>query len=245
MTTDTTPAQAHNPDLRVLAAGYLMPEGYGSTILGRRTWLNTEGKPTPRLDPMDLSWSSLFTVPSPRFGRMSPLTRLGLMAVELLGVDFAGMTDAQRTETGLCLVSPLGSIATDIEFIREPGPGAFTYTLPSSVIGEVCIRHKLRGPCLCLMSAGTAGRGPIEEAVERIAMGEARGMLCLLCEAAGTGAPLLNYALDPQPDFCWYAYALYLERQEGAGKAGYPLPADTPPCGIDIRQLCLDLCGKL
>lgn len=222
-----------------LAASYLTPEGYGSHTLGRRSW------PAGRRELMDIAWSSLFPVPCSRFGRMSPLTRLGLMAVELLDVGFAEMTEEHRTRLGICMFSPSGSIATDIEFLREPGPGVFTYTLPSSVIGEVCIRHRLRGPTLCLMSAGCAGRGILEEAVERMAMGEAESMLCLLCEARGPEAgTFLNYALAPDNNFCWYASALYLARKDAARGQGKAVAKGVFPSGADIHGMCLEMCEE-
>lgn len=228
----------------IRAASYMTPDGYGSSTLGRRPWLDAEGKPCKRSDLMSLSWSSMFAAPCPRFGRMSSLTRLGLMTVELLDAGFAGMTEAQRTDTGLCMLSPCGSLETDIDFLREISPGTFTYTLPSSVIGEVCIRHRLRGPGLCLMSAEeNAGRGIVEEACERIAMGEAEAMVCLLCDAPGPDARnILNSALDMQDGICWYSHGLYLVRKDTA--QGLEQAADTgvPASGADIRRISLDLC---
>jgi len=105
-----------------LAASYLTPEGYGSSALGRHPWLDGHGKPCAGKELMEISWSSMFASPCSRFGRMSPLTRLGLMAVELLDVGFADMTEEQRTETGICMFSPFGSMATDIEFLRDISP---------------------------------------------------------------------------------------------------------------------------
>ena len=223
-----------------LAASYMTPEGYGSNALGRRVWLDGQGEPCSKAL-MDISWSSLFSSPCSRFGRMSLLTRLGLMAVELLDIGFAEMTEEQRTETGICMFSPLGSLATDIEFLREISPNTFTYTLPSSVIGEVCIRHRLRGPGLCLMSGGSAGRGIVEEASERIAMGEAEAMLCLSCDAGGPGARnILNSALDMNDSFCWYAYGLYLVRKNVAHGLGTAVVQGSERAGADIRRICLD-----
>ena len=227
-----------------LAASYMTPEGYGSSTIGRRSWLDGHGNPSEGKELMDISWSSIFASPCSRFGRMSPLTRLGLMTIELLHVGFGDMTEDQRTNLGVCMLSPFGSMATDIEFLRDPGPGTFTYTLPSSVIGEVCIRHRLRGPGLCLMSGGSGGRGIVEEASERIAMGEAESMLCLLCDARGTEAGiLLNSALDSIGKFCWYAYGLYLMRKDAARSPGKAVVTGLSPCGADIREMCLDLCG--
>ena len=232
------------PDVVATAAGFLTPEGYGSSAFGRRPWLDGSGQPCARPELMDIAWSSLFAAPCPRFGRMSPLARAGLMAVELLDPGFAALTDAQRTDTGVCMVSPSGPVETDLEFLRTLSPAAFTYTLSAAVLGEVCIRHRLRGPGLCLMSGGSGGRGVVEEAAERIALGEAAFMVCLACEAVGPEArALVNYALDKHSPFCWYAYGLFLARKDAAPGPGRALPAGGGPGGVKLRDLCLDLCG--
>jgi len=228
-----------------LAASYMTPEGFGSSALGRRPWMDGHGKPCERKELMGIPWLSLFSAPCPRFGRMSPLTRLGLMAVELLDVGFADMTEEQRTDTGICMLSPFGSMATDIEFLREIGPATFTYTLPSSVIGEVCIRHRLRGPGLCLMSEEDTGRSIVAEACERIAMGEAESMLCLVCDAPGAEIrDLLKYALDQNGKFWWYAYALYLVRTDTVRGPGKTVAEMVSASGVDLCGMCLDLCGN-
>ncbi len=228
-------------EVTALAASYIAPDGYGSSRLGRRSWLDGHGAPCNNKDLMEISWSAMFSSPCSRFGRMSPLTRLGLMAVELLDAGLAEMTDEQRTNTGICMCSPFGSMATDIEFLRDNSPNTFTYTLPSSVMGEVCIRHRLRGPGLCLMSEGSAGRGIVEEAAERIFSGEAHAMLCLLCEARGAETrEVINSALDKNGGFCWYAYGLYLVRGDGSEGRGKALALGGEPSGADIRRICLD-----
>ena len=225
----------------VQAASYLTPDGYGSRQLGRRPWLDPAGKPMTGRDLMTISWSAMFAESCPRFGRMSPLARLGLMAVELLDAGFASMTDGQRTNTGICMLSPSGSLITDIEFLRDLSPATFTYTLPSSVIGEVCIRHRLRGPGLCLMSGEQVGRSLIAEASERLAMGEAEGMLCLMCEAGGPEVrELTNNVLDRADDFCWYAYALFLTRQDAGATTGQTALPD----GADLARLCWATCDR-
>jgi hypothetical protein len=133
-------------------------------------------------------------------------------------------------------------MTTDIEFLRELSPATFTYTLPSSVIGEVCIRHKLRGPGLCLMSEATDGRGIVEEAVERLVMGEAEAMLCLSCEVRSGEQDIPKYVLDRDDEFCWYAYGLFLVRDDGIRGAGAALVKGAS--GVDIRRTCLDRCGR-
>jgi len=223
------------------AASYLTPEGYGSSHIGCREWPVGEDGTNVCSDPTTIAWSSLFTEPCSRFGRMDALSRLGLMAVELLDAGFAGLTDAQRTDVGVCMVTPSGSVSTDIQFLDDLSPSTFIYTLPSGVIGEVCIRHHLRGPSLCLMSGDDVARGALAEAAERIAMGEAEAMLCIDCEARNPVAQqALNSALDKESDFCWYVHGLYLTGKALSDASDRVVAPDVAAAGI--RRLCRELC---
>jgi hypothetical protein len=232
-------------DIVAVSASYLLPESYGSIDRGSCQW-SLEGKEDHVAhNPGTISWSSLFDTSCSRFGRMDLLSKLSMMAVELLDVDFSGMTDDKRAQVGICTLSPHGSIATDIEFLREIGPSTFIYTLPSSAIGEICIRHQLKGPALCLTSKEETGRTIVEEATERIAMGEADSMLCLACDVRTPSAnSILNSALDNQPNFCWYAYCLYLERKEKTRYQEKVVIKASDPSSLDIRKTCLELCRK-
>jgi len=227
----------------VLKASYMTPEGYGSSVFGNKEWPENGEKQSAGKDLMGVSWSSLFSSSCSRFGRMSPLCRLGLMTVELLDAGFADMSDEEKREIGVCMVSNYGTISTDMSFLQNISPSIFVYTLPSNVIGEVCIRHRLMGPSLCLMSEGDSRRGIIEEASERIAMCEASAMLCLLCDARTPdtqGIP--KSELDKNMDFCWYAYAVYLVRKGLAHGKGNTIPHGSVGSAADIRRICLDLC---
>ena len=119
----------------------------------------------------------------PRFGRLDLLSRLSLLAVELLGFDFSTLPPDR---VGICLVVRAGSISTDADYWSGrnnpggPSPLLFTYTLPSSAIGEIAIRHRLTGPVLCLVGGETLalseGRGFIER-------GEADAVVSVFCDA--------------------------------------------------------------
>ncbi|MBT3191327.1 MAG: hypothetical protein HN341_02105 [Verrucomicrobia bacterium] len=221
------------------SASYLTPEGFGNSSSGSRQWPGEDGAPADPMDLAGISWSSLFDSPCPRFGRMDLLSRLGLMAVELLGVDFAARSDDERRETGVALLTPTGSLSTDLAFLRDISPSTFVYTLPSSVVGEMCIRHRLQGPQLCLTSGSSGGRTILDEAAERIHLGEARAMLCLACEARSADAvEALDFALAKPSPFCWDVYALYLV--QGAG--GETPKEKTVGAGVEVRAACLDLC---
>ncbi|MCK6500944.1 MAG: hypothetical protein L6Q38_15815 [Nitrospira sp.] len=167
----------------VAAASYLGPEGWGDAQTGCRAWPPSVATAVRRGELDGIHWSMVSDTDPSRFARMDPMCRLGLMAVEILRVNWDSMTAAQRESVGVCLETQLGSIDTDIRFLQTTRPSLFAYTLPSTLIGEVCIRYRLKGPSLCLMnSAGDEGSA-LAEATEWIRTGAASGVICLGCEA--------------------------------------------------------------
>ena len=123
-----------------------------------------------------------------RFGRLDLLSRLAVLAVESLGIDFNGFA---RDRIAICLNVRAGSLSTDVEYWRGrdqaggPSPMLFTYTLPSSAIGEIAIRHRLTGPNLCLI--GSDG-DVLTEATQWIDRAEADGCICVTCDAVTPAA---------------------------------------------------------
>src|SRR5213595_270808 len=83
--------------------------------------------------------------PGPRFGRLDLLSRLAVLAVESLQVDFDSVP---RDRIGICLAVRAGSLTTDVEYWKDrdaaggPSPTLFAYTLPSSALGEIAIRYR-------------------------------------------------------------------------------------------------------
>lgn len=147
-----------------------------------------------------------------RFSRLDLLSRLAVLAVEPLSAHFGA---TPRDRIGICLSARAGSISTDVEYwegrdrVGGPSPTLFAYTLPSSAIGEIAIRHRLRGPNLCWV--GHEER-VMEEAGELLRRGEADACLCLACDVVTPGA---SSALGETP--AARAAALYLRRGgEGA-----------------------------
>jgi 3-oxoacyl-(acyl-carrier-protein) synthase len=118
----------------------------------------------------------------PRFGRMDLLCQLSLLAVERLGVKF---DDLPRERIAILLAAGAGSLATDVAYWqgREAAgglsPTLFTYTLPSSAMGEIAIRHRITGPGLCFVGDG---REVLPEARGMILRGEADGCVCVVAD---------------------------------------------------------------
>ncbi|HEY4416623.1 MAG TPA: beta-ketoacyl synthase N-terminal-like domain-containing protein [Verrucomicrobiae bacterium] len=122
----------------------------------------------------------------PRFGRLDLQSRLALLAVAALKIDFAGLA---RDRVGICLAASASSLTTDVNFwqgrngIGGPSPTLFAYTLPSAAVGEIAIHFGLTGPNLCFVADETILK---PEATDLIQRGEADycvGVYCHLLSA--------------------------------------------------------------
>ncbi len=227
----------------ITAAGCVAAWGTGSHRAPPRLW-----PAAGTGNPPAFTWSSLFATPCPRFGRMDPLSKLGVAAAEMMGVDFAGRTPGERESVGVCLGTPEGSLSVDVEVWRTrgspggPAPALFTYTLPSASIGEICIRYGLKGPNLCLMlSAADSGR-LLRESVEWLERGEAGGVVCVFARAVDAGAAVVG-APAGMGSAGAFAGALYLERPGTAADRGRPVLRRVTPADGDVPAIVESLCG--
>jgi len=184
----------------VRAASVLDRGGFGIRGRGMSPWPAAQARALGG-DPAALVWPAFLASPCPRFGRMDALSKLGVLAVELLGIDFAALPGGVRENLGVCLETRDGAIDSDRRFLATSSPTVFTYTLPSTVLGELCIRHRLQGPVLCLMAAAPGGRGALDQAVEWLASGEVAACLALGCESEDRTAcaAFLEQGTDPVP----------------------------------------------
>jgi hypothetical protein len=84
----------------------------------------------------------------PKFHKMDLLSKLGWVATEILLQDMP-MDQYTPEDTGVVLANTSSSLDTDeryYETVQEiASPALFVYTLPNIVIGEISIRHKLKG----------------------------------------------------------------------------------------------------
>jgi 3-oxoacyl-(acyl-carrier-protein) synthase len=117
-----------------------------------------------------------------RFGRLDLSSRLALLAVELLGVDFGKFS---RDRVAICLAASAGSLSTDFDFwtgrdgVGGPSPTLFAYTLPSAALGEITIRHRLTGPNLCFVGDD---KMLLPEATDLLRRSEADACVCVFCQ---------------------------------------------------------------
>jgi 3-oxoacyl-(acyl-carrier-protein) synthase len=222
-------------DFAVHAASYLGPEGFGNDQTGLRAWPGPLQEDLARGELNGLHWSLLSGSDPSRFLRMDLMCRLGFMAAELLGANFDAMPAARRRRLGVCVESFTGSLDADIRFAQTPRPSIFAYTLPSTVIGEICIRFGLKGPVLSLISPDTNGANVIIEALEWLRHDDAEMILCLGIEAMNSSTadsvPLPKNLLPRS----WHGAALLLGRAEKSPRE----KCFTPGALADVcRQLC-------
>jgi hypothetical protein len=89
----------------------------------------------------------------PKFFKMDPLCKLAFLAAETLlsGIRLTDLAAPERT--AVVMANRSSSLDTDRSYaasIRDksnyfPSPGLFVYTLPNIMIGEICIRHQIKG----------------------------------------------------------------------------------------------------
>jgi 3-oxoacyl-(acyl-carrier-protein) synthase len=223
-------------DFVIHAASYLGPEGFGNDQTGLRAWPSPLKENLARGELDGLHWSLLSDSDPSRFLRMDLMCRLGFMAAELLAVNFDAMSDARRDRLGVCAESFTGSLDTDIRFAQTPRPSIFAYTLPSTVVGEICIRFRLKGPVLSLISPATNGANAIAEAVEWLRDGDAEMALCLGIEAMN-GSTANSVSLPENLlSRDWHGAALLLGHSENS-------PREKPFVSGALAEVCRKLCS--
>ncbi len=223
-------------DCVIHAASRLGPDGFGNDLTGLRAWPASLQENLRRGELDGLHWSHLSAADPSRFLRMDLMCRLGFLAVELLAVDFDALPDARRERLGVCVESFAGSLDTDIRFLQTPRPSTFAYTLPSTVIGEICIRHRFKGPVLSLISPDTQGANALAEGAEWVRLGDAEMTLCLGIEAwnrSTVGAIAWPESLSPRH---WHALALLLGRPENS-------PREKPLTAGSLHEVCRKRCA--
>ena len=94
-----------------------------------------------------------FEIKYPKYYKMDNLSKLGFLASEILLKKTAVKDKYKDEEIAIILSNGSSSIDSDIKYqktIRDkdryfPSPSVFVYTLANVVIGEICIRHKIKG----------------------------------------------------------------------------------------------------
>lgn len=91
----------------------------------------------------------------PKFYKMDGLSKLGWLAAEYLLKGKSIHNENDPFFAGIVLASRNSSLDADFKYYQSvssvPSPALFVYTLPNIVIGEICIRHKLKGENACFI----------------------------------------------------------------------------------------------
>lgn len=122
------------------------------------------------------------------FRRLDVASRALVLACEALGLA-AVLPARDRERTAIVVATSLGCLDADRQFARSLGAEMldapiFPYTLPSTCVGEIALRHGLRGPGVCLSTPpGEHGLG-FAEAVSLLATGDADAVVAATVDVA-------------------------------------------------------------
>lgn len=169
-----------------------------------------------------------------RFGRLDLQSRLALLAVASLKINFGALP---RDRIGIVLGTSAGSLTTDVNFwngrngVGGPSPTLFAYTLPSAASGEIAIHFGLTGPDLCFVGDD---KMLLPEAADLIRSGKIGGCVCVFCEVIS--ADLAKIISVPAAAS---ACAMFLRSGEGTQN----LP-ELREFDRDMKLLCALLCAK-
>jgi len=85
----------------------------------------------------------------PKFYKMDPLSKLGVLASELLLRESDWKQHHKPEQVALVLANAHASLDTDVRYFESTktmaSPSLFVYTLSNIVAGEICIRHGIKG----------------------------------------------------------------------------------------------------
>jgi hypothetical protein len=85
----------------------------------------------------------------PKFHKVDRLSKLGLLASELLMRSNTTKQKHNPNQIALVLANSHASLDTDVRYLESTktmaSPSLFVYTLSNIVAGEICIRHGLKG----------------------------------------------------------------------------------------------------
>jgi hypothetical protein len=95
-----------------------------------------------------------------KFFKMDNLSKLATLAAESLLKDTELYQIADKDNMAVVLANTSSSLVTDAKYQQTindpenyfPSPSLFVYTLPNIAIGEICIKHKIYGENIFLIS---------------------------------------------------------------------------------------------
>lgn len=107
-----------------------------------------------KLSPFLLALYRHVKIDYPKFYKMDNLSKLGLLASEILIKDESVIKQYHPEEIGIVIENANASLDTDIKYyqtVEMASPALFVYTLPNILIGEICIRNNFKGENACFV----------------------------------------------------------------------------------------------
>jgi Beta-ketoacyl synthase, N-terminal domain len=170
----------------------------GKRMIDKFTRWETVGAADPDVSGLPpLKGRYFCTEPTPRFGRMDLLCKLGLCAAELC---MAHAPELTRKDVALIGGSMLGCLEVDAQYhdtLLKGGPAGaspalFVYTLPSMFLGEIAIKFGLRGRTSYINAGTLSAIAAFANGVRLIETGREQAVLVVAAEASGTAAGQLE-----------------------------------------------------
>lgn len=161
----------------VAAIGVVDPEGIRGSAGIHRTWREL-GVPAPG---DGRTFRAVFGRGDETFRRLDVASRTLVLACEAAGLDRVLLPE-RRAGTALVIETTIGCLDADLQFAASMraemcDAPIFPYTLPSTCLGEVALRHGLRGISVCLAVAPGERGEALAEAVRLLASGEATAVV--------------------------------------------------------------------
>jgi 3-oxoacyl-[acyl-carrier-protein] synthase II len=125
----------------------------------------------------------------PSSRRMDKYSRLGMTAIALALQDARLDAWTEKRNIGIITSTEYGCLNTDFDYfdsvLTDDGigasPGLFSYTLPSSFMGDVAIRFGLTGSSFAIHEKSAFALTALKLALNAIAFGDTDKMVCGVC----------------------------------------------------------------
>jgi 3-oxoacyl-[acyl-carrier-protein] synthase II len=125
----------------------------------------------------------------PSSRRMDKYSRLGMTAIALALQDAGLDAWTEKRNIGIITATEYGCLNADFDYfdtvLPDDGsgasPGLFSYTLPSSFMGDVAIRYGLTGSSFVIQEKSAWGLTCLKLALNAIACGDSDKLVCGVC----------------------------------------------------------------
>jgi 3-oxoacyl-(acyl-carrier-protein) synthase len=219
-----------NTFAKILAIGVVDSVGIDGTNGTHVTWqeLGVEAPGTTS------TLRTVFDKADPTYRRLDHQCRALVLAAEACGVD-AVLSPEQRHDAALFTETCLGSIEVDLRYTQSLGSdmveaAIFPYTLPSTCLGEVALRHGLRGPSNCFSVETSQTGESLREALRLLRDREVEHAVVGIVDVLGQPVPTLEPAMR--------AVVVILASKDDARPAIAAWPDDpTDPFGA-LARIC-------